>query len=96
MRLTAFALALCGTALPALAEEVNIYSHRQPELIQPLVGDDRRSPYALAEFGGMIEVGDAAGQGGRIRFHLSGPLENAAGSDHAACMNRRAPNLHQG
>ncbi len=37
MRLTAFALALCGTALPALAEEVNIYSHRQPELIQPLL-----------------------------------------------------------
>lgn len=37
MRQTAFALALCGTALPALAEEVNIYSHRQPELIQPLL-----------------------------------------------------------
>lgn len=31
------ALALCTTALPALAEEVNIYSHRQPELIQPLI-----------------------------------------------------------
>ncbi len=31
------ALALCSTALPALAAEVNIYSHRQPELIQPLV-----------------------------------------------------------
>lgn len=31
------AAALCSTALPALAEEVNIYSHRQPELIQPLV-----------------------------------------------------------
>ena len=31
------ALALCSTALPALAEEVNIYSHRQPELIQPLL-----------------------------------------------------------
>ena len=30
-------LALCTTALPALAEEVNIYSHRQPELIQPLI-----------------------------------------------------------
>ncbi len=30
-------LALCSTALPALAEEVNIYSHRQPELIQPLL-----------------------------------------------------------
>ncbi|GAB1479631.1 Fe(3+) ABC transporter substrate-binding protein [Paracoccaceae bacterium] len=37
MRLTAFALALCGTALPALAEEVNIYSHRQPALLQPLI-----------------------------------------------------------
>lgn len=32
-----FALALCSVALPALAEEVNIYSHRQPELIQPLL-----------------------------------------------------------
>lgn len=32
-----FALALASTALPALAEEVNIYSHRQPELIQPLI-----------------------------------------------------------
>lgn len=31
------ALALAGTALPVLAQEVNIYSHRQPELIQPLV-----------------------------------------------------------
>ena len=37
MRLTALALALCGTALPALAEEVNIYSHRQPALLQPLI-----------------------------------------------------------
>ena len=31
------ALALCSTALPVLADEVNIYSHRQPELIQPLL-----------------------------------------------------------
>ena len=31
------ALALCSTALPALADDVNIYSHRQPELIQPLL-----------------------------------------------------------
>lgn len=31
------ALALISTALPAWAEEVNIYSHRQPELIQPLL-----------------------------------------------------------
>jgi len=37
LRLTLTALALIGTALPALAEEVNVYSHRQPELIQPLV-----------------------------------------------------------
>ncbi|WP_134725548.1 Fe(3+) ABC transporter substrate-binding protein [Paracoccus luteus] len=30
--------ALIGsTAIPALAEEVNVYSHRQPELIQPLL-----------------------------------------------------------
>jgi iron(III) transport system substrate-binding protein len=31
------ALALCAAALPAAAEEVNIYSYRQPELIQPLL-----------------------------------------------------------
>ena len=37
MRYTLLALALCSTALPVLAEEVNIYSHRQPELIQPLL-----------------------------------------------------------
>ncbi len=35
LRPTLAALALT-TALPAFAEEVNIYSHRQPELIQPL------------------------------------------------------------
>jgi iron(III) transport system substrate-binding protein len=32
----ALALALCSVALPAFADEINIYSHRQPELIQPL------------------------------------------------------------
>lgn len=37
MRLPFLALALATTALPALAEEINVYSHRQPELIQPLV-----------------------------------------------------------
>lgn len=37
MRLSVLALALLGTGLPAFAEEVNIYSHRQPELIQPLI-----------------------------------------------------------
>ncbi len=31
------ALAACVIAAPAIAEEVNIYSYRQPELIQPLV-----------------------------------------------------------
>ncbi|MDQ2065619.1 Fe(3+) ABC transporter substrate-binding protein [Xinfangfangia sp. CPCC 101601] len=36
LRLTVAALALT-TALPAFADEVNVYSHRQPELIQPLV-----------------------------------------------------------
>ena len=36
-RVTLLALALGTTALPALAQEVNIYSHRQPELIQPLL-----------------------------------------------------------
>ncbi|MBD3787200.1 MAG: Fe(3+) ABC transporter substrate-binding protein [Sphingomonadales bacterium] len=30
------ALCLSAAALPALAEEVNVYSHRQPELVQPL------------------------------------------------------------
>ena len=35
LRLTLAALALT-TALPAWADEVNVYSHRQPELIQPL------------------------------------------------------------
>ena len=37
MRLPLLALALATTAIPALAEEINVYSHRQPELIQPLV-----------------------------------------------------------
>ena len=37
MRISLLALALAATALPALAEEVNVYSHRQPELIQPLL-----------------------------------------------------------
>ncbi len=30
------ALPLLGATLPALADEVNVYSHRQPELVQPL------------------------------------------------------------
>ena len=37
IRLSLLALALGSAALPALADEVNIYSHRQPELIQPLL-----------------------------------------------------------
>ena len=41
-RLSLFAVAMASAALPALtvaalADEVNIYSHRQPELIQPLL-----------------------------------------------------------
>ena len=36
-RLSAYALALSTAALPVLAGEVNVYSHRQPELIQPLI-----------------------------------------------------------
>lgn len=37
IRLSTTAALMLGTiALPALADEVNIYSHRQPELIQPL------------------------------------------------------------
>ena len=30
-------LALLAISVPALAQEINVYSHRQPELIQPLV-----------------------------------------------------------
>jgi iron(III) transport system substrate-binding protein len=37
IRFSLFAFALASTALPAMADEVNIYSHRQPELIQPLL-----------------------------------------------------------
>ncbi|MEF3047382.1 Fe(3+) ABC transporter substrate-binding protein [Tabrizicola sp. L79] len=37
MRHSLLALALTSVALPAVAQEVNVYSHRQPELIQPLV-----------------------------------------------------------
>ncbi|OJY27194.1 MAG: iron ABC transporter substrate-binding protein [Rhodobacterales bacterium 65-51] len=37
MKRALLALALCSTALPVFADEVNIYSHRQPELIQPLL-----------------------------------------------------------
>jgi iron(III) transport system substrate-binding protein len=36
LRLSTAALALASTALPVLADEINVYSHRQPELIQPL------------------------------------------------------------
>jgi iron(III) transport system substrate-binding protein len=35
-RLTPLALAAAAVAAPALADEVNVYSHRQPELVQPL------------------------------------------------------------
>lgn len=35
LRLTTLALLACS--VPALAQEINVYSHRQPELIQPLV-----------------------------------------------------------
>jgi iron(III) transport system substrate-binding protein len=35
LRLTTLALLACST--PVLAQEINVYSHRQPELIQPLV-----------------------------------------------------------
>jgi len=37
LRLSLIAVALGSAALPAFADEVNIYSHRQPELIQPLL-----------------------------------------------------------
>jgi iron(III) transport system substrate-binding protein len=37
LRTSALFLALATTALPVWAEEVNIYSHRQPELLQPLL-----------------------------------------------------------
>jgi iron(III) transport system substrate-binding protein len=37
MRLSISALALSTLAVPVLAQDINVYSHRQPELIQPLV-----------------------------------------------------------
>ena len=37
LRTSLLALMMGATALPALADEINIYSHRQPELIQPLI-----------------------------------------------------------
>jgi iron(III) transport system substrate-binding protein len=37
LRYSLLALLFGATAHPALAEEVNVYSHRQPELIQPLL-----------------------------------------------------------
>jgi iron(III) transport system substrate-binding protein len=36
-RSSLLALSLCSVALPVLADEINVYSHRQPELIQPLI-----------------------------------------------------------
>jgi iron(III) transport system substrate-binding protein len=36
VRNLALSLPLVALALPALADEVNVYSHRQPELVQPL------------------------------------------------------------
>ena len=36
MRLMILATLLGATAMPALAEEVNLYSHRQPDLLKPL------------------------------------------------------------
>ena len=36
MRIASYPLAACLAAAPALAAEVNVYSYRQPELIQPL------------------------------------------------------------
>lgn len=37
LRHSFLAFALASVALPAAAQEVNVYSHRQPELIQPLI-----------------------------------------------------------
>jgi iron(III) transport system substrate-binding protein len=37
LRSSLLALTLTSVALPALADEINVYSHRQPELVQPLV-----------------------------------------------------------
>lgn len=37
LRPTLLALALGSVAFPALADEINVYSHRQPALLQPLV-----------------------------------------------------------
>ncbi|MDM7255972.1 MAG: iron ABC transporter substrate-binding protein, partial [Paracoccus sp. (in: a-proteobacteria)] len=37
MRTALLSTTILALAAPALAEEVNVYSHRQPELIQPLI-----------------------------------------------------------
>jgi iron(III) transport system substrate-binding protein len=37
LRLPLAALTFAALALPAMAQEINVYSHRQPELIQPLI-----------------------------------------------------------
>ena len=37
MRSLVFALTATAIAVPAYADEINIYSYRQPELIQPLL-----------------------------------------------------------
>ena len=37
MRSLILASLMGATALPVLAQEVNVYSHRQPELLQPLI-----------------------------------------------------------
>jgi iron(III) transport system substrate-binding protein len=37
LRLALWALALAGAVTPVTAQEINVYSHRQPDLIQPLV-----------------------------------------------------------
>ncbi len=37
IRIPALAMVLTSVAFPVIAQEVNIYSHRQPELIQPLL-----------------------------------------------------------
>ena len=37
LKTTALAIVTLGVALPTFAQEVNVYSYRQPELIKPLM-----------------------------------------------------------
>ena len=64
-RATLFATAAIAVAVPALAQEVNVYSYRQPELIQPLMDKFTEATGIAVNVAflkkGMIEKLDAEG-----------------------------------